>query len=128
VDIQQRLVTFIKRANWILFVLACIAGYALASPAFFKGVLLGGLIVTLNFHLMARTLRKAFTPPHLASVNAVLFKYYVRFTISGILIFLLIYKHIVDPLGLIVGLSIVMISIMLATLHAVSKLFFKEAI
>lgn len=127
-DIQQRLVTFIKRANWILFVLACIAGYALASPAFFKGVLLGGLIVTLNFHLMARTLRKAFAPPHLASVNSMLFKYYVRFTISGILIFLLIYKHIVDPLGLIVGLSIVMLSIMLATLHAVGKLIFKEAI
>ncbi|MCJ8500720.1 ATP synthase subunit I [Desulfatitalea alkaliphila] len=126
-DIQQRLITFIKRTNWVLFALTCIVGYLLTAPPFLKGLVFGGFIVTLNFHLMARTLRKAFAPPHTASISSIIAKYYVRFTVSAILIFLLIYNHIVDPLGLIIGLSIVMISMMLATLLEITKLIFKEA-
>jgi hypothetical protein len=127
VEIQQRLITFILRTNWVLFALACLAGYVLATPAFFSGIIFGGFIVTFNFHLMARTLKKAFTPPHLASISSVIAKYYIRFTISAIIIFFLIYKQIVNPVGLIVGLSIVMISMMLATLCEITKLICKEA-
>lgn len=125
---QQQLITFVRRTNWVLFGVACLAAYLLAGPTFLLGIVCGGFIVTFNFALMARTLRKAFTPPHVASVSSVLAKYYLRFAISGILIFLLISKRIVDPLGLIAGLSIVMISFILAALREITKLIFKEAI
>lgn len=124
-DIQQRIIFFVTRANWVLLALACVAAYALTGPAFFKGIVFGGFIVTFNFHLMARTVKKAFVPPHLASVSSIIGKYYLRFTISAIIIFLLIQQKFVDPLGLIMGLSIVMISMMLATLREISKLIFK---
>ena len=126
--IQQRLLQFVTRTNWILLILASLIGALVFSPAFFRGVAFGGLIVTVNFHLLSRTLKKALTPPHLASHHKILAKYYVRFTISGIIIFLLIANRIVDPLGLFVGLSIVVASIMLATLCEVTKLIFKEAV
>ena len=126
--IQQRLLQFVTRTNWILLILASLIGALVFSPAFFRGVAFGGLIVTINFHLLSRTLKKALTPPHLASHHKILAKYYVRFTISGIIIFLLIANRIVDPLGLFVGLSIVVASIMLATLCEVTKLIFKEAV
>jgi len=126
--IQQRLLQFITRTNWILLVLASLIGALVFSPAFFRGVAFGGLIVTVNFHLLSRTLKKALTPPHLASHHRILAKYYVRFTISGVIIFLLIANRIVDPLGLFVGLSIVVASIMLATLCEVTKLILKEAV
>lgn len=126
--IQQRLLQFVTRTNWILLFLASLIGALVFSPAFFRGVAFGGLIVTINFHLLSRTLKKALTPPHLASHHKILAKYYVRFTISGIIIFLLIANRIVDPLGLFVGLSIVVASIMLATLCEVTKLIFKEAV
>lgn len=125
--IQQRLLQFITRTNWILLVLASLIGALVFSPAFFRGVAFGGLIVTVNFHLLSRTLKKALTPPHLASHHKILAKYYVRFTISGVIIFLLIANRIVEPLGLFVGLSIVVASIMLATLCEVTKLILKEA-
>lgn len=126
--IQQRLLQFVTRTNWILLILTSLLGALVFSPAFFRGVAFGGLIVTINFHLLSRTLKKALTPPHLASHHKILAKYYVRFTISGIIIFLLIANRIVDPLGLFVGLSIVVASIMLATLCEVTKLIFKEAV
>jgi hypothetical protein len=128
VNIQQRIITFIRRSNWILFAVASLLGLILTSPAFARGIIFGGLIVTVNFHLLARTLKKAFTPPHLVSHHVILAKYYVRFIISGILIFVLISMHIVNPLGLFIGLSVVVASMMLATLIEIKRLIFKEAI
>ena len=126
-EIQQRLLKFIIRANWILFSVASIIGLVLAPPKFAGGIVFGGLIVTLNFHLLYRTLKKAFRPSHLVSHNVVLAKYYIRFIISGFIIFVLIAGHYVDPLGLFIGLSIVVLSIILATMNELTKLIFKEA-
>lgn len=124
---QRRIVTFVTRANWVLLAGATLTAAVLAPPRFTLGVLAGGLLVTVNFHLLARTLRKALTPPHLASHHTVLAKYYVRFLISGFIIFVLIAGGFVDPLGLVIGLSVVVASIILATIREVKRIIFKEA-
>ena len=126
-EIQERLVKFVIRANWVLFFIAGITGLFFMPPDFTKGIIFGGLIVTINFHLLYRTLKKAFSPPYLASTRVVLGKYYIRFIISGLIIFVLISEHFVDPLGLFVGLSVVVASIMLATVRELTKYIFKEA-
>ena len=127
-EIQKRLVKFVTRANWILFFVASISGLVLLPPDFAKGIIFGGLIVTVNFHLLYRTLKKALRPSSLASHNSILAKYYVRFFISGIIIFVLISGHYVHPLGLLIGLSVVVASIILATMRELTKQIFKEAI
>jgi len=128
VVIEQRLIKFVTITNWILFSIVSIAGFLFTTPNFAKGIIFGGLIVTINFHMLYRTLKKAFRPPHLASHNVILAKYYLRFIVSGFIIFVLISKHYVNPIGLFIGLSIVVASIMLATICEVKKLFFEEAI
>ena len=127
-DIQKRLLKFVTRSNWVLFALFSLGGWLLATPGFARGVLFGGLLVTVNFHLLALTLKKALTPPYLASHNAILAKYYMRFIASGIIIFVLISQQIVHPLGLVLGLSVVVASIMLATMWQLKKLILKEAV
>lgn len=127
-EIQLRIIKFVTRSNWILFGGTSILGLALLSSQAALGIFFGGLLVTVNFHLLAKTLKKALRPPHLASHNLVLAKYYLRFLISGFIIFLLIAGHIVHPVGLVFGLSIVVFSIILATIYEVKKLIFKEAV
>jgi hypothetical protein len=127
-NIQQRLIGFVTKANWILFILFSVAGFLLFSKAFALGIVAGGIIVTVNFHLLAKTLRSALTPPYLASHNAVLAKYYLRFSVSGLVIIFLIWGHIVNPIGLIIGLSVVVASIMLATVVECKNLICKEAV
>ena len=127
-EIQKRLLKFISRSNWILFLAASILGFVLLPPAFGRGIFFGGLLVTINFHLLAGSLRKSLTPPHLTSHNVVIAKYYLRFIGSGFIIFILIAGNYVNPLGLIVGLSVVVCSIMLATMCEIAKLIFKEAV
>jgi len=127
-NIQQRLLTFVTRTNWVIFFAASIVGFMIAPPAFARGIIFGGLIVTVNFHLLHRTLKNGLNPSQLCSHNVILAKYYVRFVISGIIIFVLISQHVVNPLGLFVGLSVVVASIMLATVLEIKNLFFKEAV
>jgi hypothetical protein len=125
--IQQRLLKFIARANLIMLVLFSGAALMASSIDFAAGVIVGGLIVSINFHLLYRTLRRSFTPPKTASTKAILFKYYIRFTISGLIIFLLISRKMVDPLGLCIGLSVVVASIILGTIFEAKKLICEEA-
>jgi len=81
VEIQQRIIRFIRRTNWILFAMVSLAGILLAPAHFAWGIIAGGAIVTINFHLLARTLKNALTPPYLSSHHVILAKYYVRFII-----------------------------------------------
>ena len=127
-NIQERLLKFVTRTNWVLFAATSLAGLLFCTTGFAKGIIFGGLIVTVNFHLLARTLRKALTPPRLTSHNVILAKYYFRFFVSGLVLFFLISGRHVEPLGLFVGLSVVVASILLATIVEAKKLFFKEAI
>jgi len=127
-EIQQRIIHFVTRANWILCGVVSILGFILWPLDVAYGILFGGLLVTINFHLLAKTLKNALTPPHLASHNLILAKYYLRFLASGFIIFVLIAGHIVHPVGLVIGLSLVVFSIILATICEVKKLIFKEAV
>jgi hypothetical protein len=127
VNTQQRILNFISRSNWLLLLLASAVGFINFSPRVGIGVAAGGLIVTVNFSLLARTLGKALTPPHIASVKGVLFKYYIRFIMTAIIIFFLMASHCVDPFGLIVGLSVVVASMFFATLNELRQFIMKEA-
>ncbi len=124
---SERFLKFVTRSNWVLFVLAVLFGFLVMPFDFARGILFGGLIVTINFHLLYKTLKNAFTPPNISSHGIVLLKYYIRFVVSGIIIFILIFKDYVDPIGLIVGLSVVVGSIMITMLLEIKKILFKEA-
>ena len=126
--IQERLLKFVTRMNWVLLALSSLFGLLYATPAFAGGIICGGLIVTINFHLLYRTLKKSFVPAGLVSHHVILAKYYARFIISGLIIFVLIFKHMVNPIGLFIGLSVVVVSITLATLIEFKNLILKEAV
>jgi hypothetical protein len=127
VRIERRLLRFITVTNWIIFCAVTLCGFIFASWRFAWGIMAGGLIVTVNFHLLYRSLKRALTPPYLASTSGVLGKYYIRFLLSAVIIFVLIADHYVNPLGLIIGLSVVVTSIFIATLNEIRKIIFKEA-
>ena len=127
-EIQQRIIRFVTRSNWIVWGSSSILGFAFFPLSVAWGILFGGLLVTINFQLLARTLKKALTPPHLATHNVVLVKYYLRFLASGFIIFLLIIGKVVHPVGLVAGLSVVVFSIILAAFCEVKKLIFEEAV
>ena len=129
----QKLVDFITTSNWLILLFGGMIGLMMTPAKFALGIILGGLIVAVNFHLLKKTLKTAFCPEIVSEkgrsvVGSTLVKYYIRFGISGFIIYLLISNHIVHPLGLLAGLSVVVASMFLATMLELTRLFFKEAV
>ncbi len=123
-------VTFL---NWLLLLSGGIIGLMIAPVKFTLGIILGGLIVAINFHLLKSTLKKMFDPELVFSRGRsimfnIMFKYYIRFAVSAIVIYLLLTQHVVHPLGLVTGLSVVVASIFIVAALELTRSLFKEAV
>ncbi len=133
-ETTKRLIDFISKSNWFFFIFLTLLSLITTPLKFTLGVMLGALIAGSSFHLLKRTLNNTFEHPEdvvqkgRGVLFSVLIKYYIRFTISGFVIFFLIKGHIVNPLGLLAGLSVVVASIFLATALELKRLIFKEAV
>jgi hypothetical protein len=128
-----KIVDMVTKCNWLLLILAAMVTVLISPIPFYLGVVAGGLIVSINFHLLKRTIQKDIRPEKVMEkgrslTGRVLIKYYIRFVVSGLLIFLLISNHVVHPLGLLTGLSVVVASVFLVTVLVVTRLYFKEAV
>ncbi len=114
-DIHQRLLRFIRRANWVVFILFLLVSPYVPLTGFTLGVVCGGLLVTLNFHLAYRSLSRAFHGGRPPAFSVVMAKHYLRFLLTAVIIFLLISNGIGNPLGLLLGLSVVVVSMLAAS-------------
>jgi hypothetical protein len=99
--------------NWvILLILGCAS--ALWMPSVFTGgVIFGGLISIANFHVLQHTIRGVFSSQGNMKKGkfSVILKYYLRLLALGVIIYILLKKSFVDPVGLAVGVSVIVFSI-----------------
>ena len=124
---QQRILKFVTFSNWLLLLAVSAAAAIIAKSDFTLGIITGGLIVTVNFHLMYRMLKKSFGRSRPPSTRSVIARYYIRFLLSVVIIFVIVSRNYVDPGGLLIGLSVVVASIMIAAVYELKNIIFKEA-
>jgi len=119
----------LKVNNWITLLILSSTSYFLLSPSQTLGTITGGLIVIANFRVFQHAIRKAFSPDGLfkSSRTSIILRYYIRLLVLGIIIFILIWKGWVDPVGLAIGLSTVVISIFTLGIRMAMKIFAGEA-
>ncbi len=120
----------IKTFNWIiLFILGAASGIFM-TVQFTLGVILGGLIIIANFSLLHHTMRCAFSDQGVMKSKkmALIAKFYFRLAIMGLIIYILITNGWVNPLGLAVGLSIVVLSILNFGIRAAFRTSSREAV
>ncbi len=105
-------------------------GLLLVSSQSSLGALLGGLIIIFNFHWFQKALRKVFDPQMVYGTKMFYYaKYFLRLVITAVAIYLLIVYRTVHPLGLLTGLSVVVMNIMLIAFNELRKIIrTKEAI
>ena len=109
------------RMNWLLLaVLTAASGY-LISPYFAKGLFIGGLIANISFILLKKDITRILSGPLNAAKGRFLIKYYIRLTVLAILLFFLVKYRSVHLVGLLVGLSTVVISIGIMVAGAARK-------
>ncbi|MBW1704918.1 MAG: ATP synthase subunit I [Deltaproteobacteria bacterium] len=126
----EKLVKQLRIQNWIILMILGATSFFVMSSDFTLGIILGGLIIIANFNILQHTIRRAFSPDGVMKNNklAIVAKYYFRLAILGIIIYILITNGWVNPIGLAMGLSIVVFSIINIGIRAVWKTSSGEAI
>lgn len=118
----------IEIVNWIILAIIFTLSLIFASFKFALGVLLGGFISIVNFYWMQRSLQGIFDKPAGNIKGAVIFKYFIRLALSAVILFFLISAGTVNVIGLIIGLSVVMISIVQTVIITLTKKTFLEEV
>lgn len=125
----------LKIANWLVLAVLVAAGFIWQGSEFALGILVGGLVAVINFHLLHQALkgtleRAAALDPEEAKGQAKAFfaaRQLLRFFALLAIIFLLVSYGWVNIFGLVVGLSTVVLTLILAAIIEVIKLKNKEA-
>ena len=123
----------LKLANWVVLSILVIAGYLGGGREFALGVLVGGLLVVVNFHLLHRFLKGTLERAQIDQENkgqAQAFfaaKQLLRFFGLIVIVYLLVRYGWVNVIGLVVGLSTVVLTLTLLGINEMFKLKNKEA-
>ncbi len=114
--------------NWLILLLMSSVSFFVTGNSLTLGIILGGLVIIINFNILQHTIHKAFSPEGVMTGKmAVIFKYYMRLLALGIIIYVLITHGWVDPIGLAIGLSTVVLSIVSFGISRAWKTYSTEA-
>lgn len=122
--LQKRL----EITNWIILAVLFFVSFIFTAPAFYLGVLLGGFISILNFHGMEMGLKGLFRKQSGNVKLPVMVKYYLRLALTAVVLFFLISTNTVNVVGLLIGLSVVVLNIVFTMLTALAKKNFSEEV
>jgi hypothetical protein len=117
----------LSRRNWItLFVLSAVS-YFFFSSALTFGIIAGGFTVIINLHFFQKTIRGAFSIEKEGTIrkSALLIKGFLRLTALGVVLYLLVVSLGVHPVGLAIGFSTVVISILSLGISNATKLMMR---
>ena len=109
------------RLNWLLLLVMTAASGLFISPYFAKGLFIGGLIANISFVLLKKDITRVLSGPLNAAKGRFLIKYYVRFTVLALILLFLVRYRSIHLVGLLVGLSTVVISIGIMVAGAAKK-------
>ncbi len=103
----------------VLLVGMVVGSTMVVSPAVGASVAVGGLVATASFLALQRDVRRIFRVEQVRRAKAVfLFKYYARLALLAAVLYGVIKYRLVDVVGLIAGLSSVVLSILVVALLA----------
>ena len=123
---DEALLSRLEQFNWVLLALLASGSFVFFSRKFALGVLAGGILAVANYYLVKRSLRRALDPERQGKTRFLyLLQYGLRFAALGLTIALLLIKGWVSPLGMLLGLSIIVLGIALVAVVESRKLFFK---
>ncbi|MBK5244457.1 MAG: ATP synthase subunit I [Eubacteriaceae bacterium] len=91
-------------------------GFITANPeTYILGILFGGLYSILNFKLMQVTFDKAIKMPPVQAQKYIQTRYFLRYLISGVVIYVAIINPWLNIIGVILGLIAIKISVLMST-------------
>lgn len=110
--------------NWLLLVMMSLAAWLAYSVHAAQSIVTGALIACISFELMKKDLTKLMKGPVHAVKGRFLIKYYARLSVLIVLLYFIIRYANLSIIGLLVGLSTVVLSIGLTVATERKRFFF----
>jgi hypothetical protein len=104
----------IEAGSLVMLLLLILLGVLIRSYTFALGIFIGGIIAVINHYGLYKSLRSVLSAAaergEKGGTPQTLFAFYVRLVFSGIVIFLALRAGFADPIGILVGASVVVIN------------------
>ena len=103
----------LRKTNWLILAFLTSCSCFLLNPMLAVGVAVGGLVAIASFSAMQRTVRRAFAieRKETRKKGLIIIKVFLRLFLLGAVLYILITKVEIDPVGLAIGLSTVVLGI-----------------
>ncbi|MBP8696483.1 MAG: ATP synthase subunit I [Syntrophobacterales bacterium] len=122
-DLLQRKIEF---RNLVILGLMLAASLLVMPWRFTLGILLGGIISIVNLYWLGRDLRVIFSNLSGKAKSAMMIRYYIRMAVTAVVLFFIITELPVDIIGLLLGLSLVVINIVVTAILEFQKKILPE--
>ena len=104
----------IEAGSLVMLLLLILLGVLVRSYTFALGIFIGGIVAVINHYGLYKSLRSVLSAAaqrgEKGGVPQTVFSFYVRLVFSGIVIFLALRGGFADPIGILVGASVVVIN------------------
>ncbi len=114
---DEKIVNVLHAGNWIMLVLLFVAGWLFFSLHFAAGLAVGGLLAIANFFWLHGILRRTVRLPKVRAQGYAFSRYVLRLAIIGVIVWFLITRFDLNMIGLLVGLSVPVMSIFTLTIY-----------
>ncbi|MEA2083356.1 MAG: ATP synthase subunit I [Thermodesulfobacteriota bacterium] len=110
-----------QKLSWILLLIMTVAGWLTFSPLIAKSIFVGGLISNICFKWLEKDLTGLFNGSAKPAKIKFIFRYYLRFAIVVAVLCCIIKFQMVHTVGLVLGLSTVIIGIGITAIAEAKK-------
>ena len=114
---DEKIVIVLHAGNWIVLVLLFLGCWSFVSIHFAMGVAAGGLLAIANFIWLHSIMRRTVRLPKGRAQAYALSRYLLRLAIIGMIVWFLISRFDLNLIGLLVGLSVPVMSIFSLTFY-----------
>lgn len=113
----ERLPAVLIRRNWIVLALLLVGSLPLGNLRLTLGILCGGLVAIAGFAWLRRSLQKLLDQPGHGARARYQLGYLVRLAALAVMLGLLVAVIKINPVGLVIGLSVVVINLFWITVQ-----------
>lgn len=111
-----------EKRNWFILIGMLVFSFSFLSSGFSLGILIGGLLSILSYYWLHQIVKRAIICQPATAKATLLIWYYIRLLSVGVVLYFVISRKWVDPIGLLVGLSVVVLSILFTTIRDYKKI------
>jgi hypothetical protein len=114
---DENIITVLNAGSWILLALLAIVGWLLFSRHFAAGVVAGGVLAIANFYWLHSIMKRTLLLPKGTAQRFAMTRYMLRLVLIGVAVWVMIVRFNIDLIGLLVGLSVLVINIFALTIY-----------